>query len=80
MLKFWGRGERKKNEQKEKNFIGCNTTKQKEAESGQPDKRKYVLTYIKIYVHTYKQYLTEYVCTYRQKVVSLQQKKKEIIT
>lgn len=53
-------------------MIRCNTTMHKTAGGGQPDKRRYVLTYIKIYVHTYKQYLTEYVCTYRQKVVSLQ--------
>lgn len=65
MLKFGDKHDTKKNKKKEENFIGCNTIKHKAAEGGRPGKRKYVLTYIKIYVHTYKQYLTENVCTYR---------------
>jgi hypothetical protein len=65
MLKFRDSHIIKKNEEKEKNFIGCNTIKHKAAEGGRQERRKYVLTYIKIYVHTYKQYLTEYACTYR---------------
>lgn len=65
MLKFWDSYDIKKNDEKAENFIGCNTIKNKAAEGGRSGKPKYVLTYIKIYVHTYKQYLTEYVCTYR---------------
>ncbi len=65
MLKFRDSHDTKKNEKKEENFIGCNTIKHKAAEGGRPGNRKYVLTYIKIYVHTYKHSLTEYDCTYR---------------
>lgn len=65
MLKFGQNLFFKKMAEKRKNFIGCNTIKHKAAEGGRPGKRKYVLTYIKIYVHTYKHFLTDYVCTYR---------------